>query len=327
MAKYLRPRRGSQANAIAQKILLKKGEMFLEFPESEIGKGPGRLVIGDGATQYQNMDYATTATNVFRPFITDPEIFIPRFTDTEPSSSEWSVDAGTAAIAKMGNGSSTSTVTLPTIIGAIKETLCKHADSITKLNNDLANIKTTSYIGMIIESTTLNSEDKVIEQYGGERWIEHSGYVLRGASSGVTANSNTKTGGNDSVSYTPAGSNSGMGVTMNAVSLSHSGGAVQNHTLTVSEIPSHTHGYTRLAQPTTGLNLGISAGNNFTQNYSDTSKSTGGGGAHNHGFTQPSAHSFTPTAKSYTQPKFTGTSATINTLPQYKSVYIWERVE
>ena len=92
--------------------------------------------------------------------------------------------------------------------------------------NDLANIKTTSYIGMIIESTTLNSEDKVIEQYGGERWIEHSGYVLRGASSGVTANSNTKTGGNDSVSYTPAGSNSGMGVTMNAVSLSHSGGAV-----------------------------------------------------------------------------------------------------
>jgi hypothetical protein len=140
MAKYLRPRRGSQANAIAQKILLKKGEMFLEFPKSEIGKGPGRLVIGDGATQYQNMNYATTATNVFRPFITDPEIFIPRFTNTEPSSSKWSVDAGTAAIAKMGNGSSTSTVTLPTIIGAIKETLCKHADSNTKLNNDLGDV-------------------------------------------------------------------------------------------------------------------------------------------------------------------------------------------
>ena len=180
---------------------------------------------------------------------------------------------------------------------------------------------------MIIESTTLDTQDKVIEQYGGERWIQHSGYVLRGANSGVTVNSNTKTGGNDSVSYTPAGSNSGMGVTMNAVSLSHSGGAVQNHTLTVSEIPSHTHSYKRLAQPTTGLNLGISSGSNFTQNYSDTSGSTGGGKAHNHGFTQPTAHSFTPSVKSYTQPKFTGTKATIDTLPQYKSVYIWERVE
>lgn len=137
MAKYLRPRRGSKANAVAQKILLKKGEMFMEFPNSEIGKGPGRIIMGDGATSYQNMDYGTTATNVFRPFITDPEIFIPHFSNTNPSTASWTVDAGTAAIAKMGDGSSASTVALPTIIGAVKETLCKHADSITKLNNDL----------------------------------------------------------------------------------------------------------------------------------------------------------------------------------------------
>ena len=54
-----------------------------------------------------------------------------------------------------------------------------------------------SYIGMVIESTTLDTEDKVIEIYGGTTWIQHTGYVLRGASSGVVANRAVKTGGND----------------------------------------------------------------------------------------------------------------------------------
>ena len=191
---------------------------------------------------------------------------------------------------------------------------------------------------MIIESTTLNSEDKVIEQYGGERWIQHTGYVLRGASSGVTVNTASKTGGNDSVSYTPAGSNSGMGVTMNAVSLSHTGGAVQNHTLTTNEMPSHYHngissniGGTvySLRYAVRDYNSGTpsQAGINLNSGYTFYTANAGGGKAHNHGFTQPSAHSFTPSVKSYTQPKFTGTASTINTLPQYKSVYIWERVE
>ena len=54
-----------------------------------------------------------------------------------------------------------------------------------------------SYVGMVIHSTTLDTEAKVIAQYGGTKWILHSGYVLRGASSGVTANNATKTGGND----------------------------------------------------------------------------------------------------------------------------------
>jgi hypothetical protein len=188
---------------------------------------------------------------------------------------------------------------------------------------------------MIIESTTLDTQAKVIEQYGGERWIQHSGYVLRGASSGVTVNSNTKTGGADSVSYTPAGSNSGMGVTMNAVSLSHSGGAVQNHTLTTAQIPSHSHTYGNQKvvinqQLGTGSFLNIAGGGNMGYQLTSnalTTAAAGSGGAHNHGFTQPNKHDFTPTAKSYTQPKFTGTKATINTLPQYKSVYIWERVE
>lgn len=59
-----------------------------------------------------------------------------------------------------------------------------------------------SYVGMIIHSTTLDTMAKVVAFYGGTKWIQHSGYVLRGASSGVVANSAVKTGGADSVTLT-----------------------------------------------------------------------------------------------------------------------------
>lgn len=55
----------------------------------------------------------------------------------------------------------------------------------------------TSYVGMIVHSTTLDTEAKVKEIYGGTTWIQHSGYFLRGASSGVVANSAAITGGDD----------------------------------------------------------------------------------------------------------------------------------
>ena len=69
----------------------------------------------------------------------------------------------------------------------------------------------TSHIGMIIMSTTLNTMAKVISVYGGTTWIRHDGYMLRGASSGVTSNSASSDGGAETV------------------------------TLTVNEMPPHTH--------------------------------------------------------------------------------------
>jgi hypothetical protein len=143
-----------KANAVAQQILLKKGEFFLEYPDSKIGKGPGRIIVGDGETQYQNLDYNTTATNVFRPFITDPEIFTPRFENTTPQASSFTYDwnATTAAIDSIGNGSTTSQVTLPTIIGAVKKTLCLNTNAIAKLNNDLGNYVSKSGEILVTES-------------------------------------------------------------------------------------------------------------------------------------------------------------------------------
>jgi hypothetical protein len=70
------------------------------------------------------------------------------------------------------------------------------------------------------------------------------------------------------------------------VSGSNSGGSVSSHTLSTSEIPSHTHTHLRKG----------AAGNNVTGGPSpindglltDNTGATGGGGAHSHGFTNPS---------------------------------------
>ena len=108
-----------------------------------------------------------------------------------------------------------------------------------------------------------------------------------------------KTGGDKSHSYTPAGTNSG--------------GAVQNHTLTVSEIPSHSHNapYGTLIYDGEGYYQSGNIEPVMTPAGSYTPCSnTGGGGAHNHGFTQPT---------------FTGTAATMNHLQPYITCYMWKR--
>ena len=46
-----------------------------------------------------------------------------------------------------------------------------------------------SHIGQIIMSTTLNTQAKVIEQYGGTTWAKIEGRFLLGASSGYPVNS------------------------------------------------------------------------------------------------------------------------------------------
>ena len=83
---------------------------------------------------------------------------------------------------------------------------------------------------MIIYSTKLSTQAQVKSFYGGTTWISHSGYFLRGATSGVTANSASKTGGSDDaivVKHTHAtqGTGSGHSFSINNVA---SGNSVLN---------------------------------------------------------------------------------------------------
>lgn len=68
-----------------------------------------------------------------------------------------------------------------------------------------------SHVGMIVQTTTLDTEAKVIAIYGGTSWSKIEGRFLLGASSSYAANS---TGGETA------------------------------HTLTTAEMPSHNHAFT-----------------------------------------------------------------------------------
>ncbi len=124
----------------------------------------------------------------------------------------------------------------------------------------------SSHVGMIIQSTTLDTETKLKAIYGSNTsWIQHSGYVLRGATSGVVANNNIKTGGND-----------------DAVVVKHA------HDITFSsEI------------------LNYQSGSNNVDIHSVQM----------------------PEAASYSVETFEeGVNATNANIPNYKSIYIWERI-
>lgn len=136
-----------------------------------------------------------------------------------------------------------------------------------------------------------------------------------------------ETGGAKTQNYKPTGTVSKPTFSGTAASLTHTGGKVGSHTLTISEMPSHSH-----AQRVTA-NSGTAA---IRKDYSADAKSqiydqgcntgnTGGGGGHDHPFTQPTAHSYTP-AGSVSQPTFTGTSATLSHLQPYITCYMWKRV-
>lgn len=163
--------------------------------------------------------------------------------------------------------SSTLTATSTITGGSFSTTGSVSCASVTATGNVMA--ANTSHIGMIIMSTTLNTMAKVIAIYGGTTWIQHSGYMLRGATSGVTANSATSNGGAETV------------------------------TLTVDQIPSHTHpnpsggAFIINKSVTSGYAMAFGAGS-YNRTSASATGSRGGGQAHEN-------------------------------MPPYKNVYIWER--
>lgn len=187
---------------------------------------------------------------------------------------------------------------LPVLFGKIQKFFADlKTVAFTGNYSDLNEIPDRSYVGMVIHSTTFDTEAKVIAWYGGSKWILHSGYVLRGASSGVTANDNTKTGGNDSVSYTPAGSNAAVTLTAAQCGVPAHSHGLNSHTHSVSattgnQSADHTHGvsastgyesagHTHSVSATTG---GISA--NHTHSIPALSGTAASAGAHEHSIYQ-----------------------------------------
>ena len=119
-----------------------------------------------------------------------------------------------------------------------------------------------SYVGMIIHSTTLDTMEKVIAFYGGTTWEKMEGVFLLGASDTYAAGS---TGGE------------------------------ATHTLTVNEMPSHSHSYVKTSSASGAGSYGTGESAPFYNSTATVTTTAAGGGA---------AH---------------------NNMPPYKAVYIWER--
>lgn len=140
-------------------------------------------------------------------------------------------------------------------------------------------------IGTIIHTTVCDTMAKVVETYGGTTWIQHTGYMLRGADSGVTADNAEKDGGSD-----------------NAVVVQH------EHSVSVSG-GNHRHTWS-----------GPLGRNAYPQDI--TGQATDKWYGSKDAYTEYSGNlSMSGTAANNTNWS-DGTNANI---PNYKSIYIWER--
>ena len=157
-----------------------------------------------------------------------------------------------------------------------------------------------SHIGQIIHSTTLDTMEKVIEVYGGTMWIQHSGYMLRGASSGVTENSAASDGGAETVTLTAAQS----GVPAHAHAHAHTHGTGDTSKKYFVKASGSFSSETVGAISGSGYKLYQIAESQTWGNMTATGGASAGNTSNNTAANASQAH---------------------NNMPPYKNVYIWER--
>lgn len=139
----------------------------------------------------------------------------------------------------------------------------------------------------------------------GGTWKQHSGYVLRGATSNVTANDSTGSGngfgGADSVTVSSVASHNHGGSTTNSGAHEHFVGSPSNHSW-AAKYSSGNLLSTFAFTPTT-VNQAGNYGDNTMYAHSNNIRNS----AHTHGINSA------------------GSDYSIQTIPKYKNVYIWER--
>lgn len=138
MANYLRPRRGKRATAESQNIILKKGEIFFEAPDAGVGKGAGRIKIGDGVTAYTSLPYFYD----YSSFVTDLANSTISFTPTTETNN-------TVLLNKIVSGAKVSI-----IIAAIKNLLVNINNSVSSLITEKNKYVYSSAVSCPVAATT-----------------------------------------------------------------------------------------------------------------------------------------------------------------------------
>lgn len=128
MISILRPRRGKKATAETQNIVLKRGEVFFESPDTGVGTGTGRIKIGDGTTPYKDLPYFIDTTNLDID-VDDSTIEFDEYTN----SSSYSIE-------NIINNEISSGKILKNIISAIKYVLFRLKMSINQTDEKVTTI-------------------------------------------------------------------------------------------------------------------------------------------------------------------------------------------
>ena len=126
MAKFFKPRRGNLAMAtslLKGENRLKSGEMFFECPDEGIGKGTGKIKIGDGVSDYADLPY-----------------FLEWRDDIDVSTSPITFEESTSEAYDTLLGEIISGNPLNTLIGATKKLFRKIYGDVTQLNNDFSKL-------------------------------------------------------------------------------------------------------------------------------------------------------------------------------------------
>lgn len=181
--------------------------------------------------------------------------------------------------------------------------------------------------------------------FAGTTWVPWgSGKVPVGVDTSDTDfNISEKSGGTKTKTFRPSGTVSKPTFTGSQSTLSHTGGSVGNHKLTIDEIPSHSHkvsgDYRYEAVPVFkkgaviynvwpagggGSYVGEFAGSTSDIATVSVTSYTGDTGNHNHPFTNPNAHTYTPSG-SVSQPSFIGDDITRSVVQPYITCYMWKR--
>ena len=139
MASFLRPRRGKKATAISQGLVLKRGEFFVEVPDSGVGTGVGKIKMGDGSTSYTNLPYLVSTE--------DDKI---GFTDTSAATDPSNNPTYLTNIAPGNN--------LKTVFTNLKQLVYNHNTQLAELNNDskIRYNSSTDWVQVYHESTWKN---------------------------------------------------------------------------------------------------------------------------------------------------------------------------